>query len=280
MKELNHEQVLSILPDRDPWAHKGKFGKILLLCGSRGYTGAAALAAMGALRSGAGLVFLGVPERIYEIEAVKLNEPVVFPLPDKGGKLSSRAIPEIMERLPKMDAVLIGPGIGQSEGTLAVTAMVLKAAQCPVVLDADGINVIAPHKNILRERTCPTILTPHDGEFVRLGGIIGQNRVASAQDLARDLGCIMLLKGHETVITDGDAVYVNHTGNPGMAVGGSGDVLAGIIVGLLGQGISPLEAAACGAWLHGAAGDICAREIGQYGMLPGDMLQVLPRLLK
>lgn len=280
MKELDHGQVLSILPDRDINAHKGKFGKILLLCGSRGYTGAAALSAMGALRSGAGLVFLGVPERIYEIEAVKLTEAIVFPLPDKGGKLSSRAIPEIMERLPKMDAVLIGPGLGQSDGTLAVTEMVLKAAQCPVVVDADGINVISRHKDILRERTAPTILTPHDGEFARLGGVIGEDRAASAQALAKDTGCIVLLKGHETVITDGETVYLNHTGNPGMAVGGSGDVLAGIIVSLLGQGIAPIEAAACGAWIHGAAGDLCAEEIGQYGMLPGDMVEALPRLLK
>ena len=139
---------------------------------------------------------------------------------------------------------------------------------------------MAPHKDILRGRTCPTILTPHDGEFARLGGVIGQDRVASAREMARELGCIMLLKGHETVITDGEEVYVNRTGNPGMAVGGSGDVLAGIIVSFLGQGIAPLEAAACGAWVHGAAGDLCAAEIGQYGMLPTDMLHVLPRLLK
>ena len=277
--ELNHEKVLNILPNRDISAHKGDFGKILLLCGSRGYTGAAYLAAMGALRSGAGLTFLGVPESIYEIEAVKLNEPVVFPLPAKGGKLSSRAIPEIAERLPQMDAVLIGPGLGQSNDTLAVVSMVLKTAQCPVVLDADGINLIAGHKDILRGRTAPTILTPHAGEFARLGGNAG-DRVAAAEEMARDLGCIMLLKGHHTVITDGTVTYINPTGNPGMAVGGSGDVLSGIIVSLLGQGIGLLEAAACGAWLHGAAGDICAEEIGQYGMLPTDMLNVLPRLLK
>ena len=279
-KELNHEKVLSLLPDRDPWGHKGTFGKILLLCGSRGFTGAAYLAAMGALRSGAGLVYLGVPESIYAIEAVKLNEPVVFPLPEKGGKLSAGAIPEIGKRLPSMDAVLIGPGLGQSQDTLAVAKFVLEQAECPVVVDADGINVLAAHKDILRGRTCPTILTPHDGEFRRLGGQIGQDRPASARAMALDLGCIVLLKGHETCVTDGTTAYINHTGNPGMAVGGSGDVLAGVITALLGQGVSPLEAAACGAWLHGAAGDICAGEMGQYGMLPTDMLGVLPRLLK
>jgi NAD(P)H-hydrate epimerase len=279
MMEMDHEQVLTILPDRAVDAHKGDFGKILLLCGSRGYTGAAYLAAMGALRSGAGLVFLGVPESIYQIEAVKLNEAIVFPLPDEDGKLSVAAIPEIISRLPNMDAVLIGPGLGQSERTLQVVRAVLEQAVCPVVLDADGINLIASHKDIVRGRTGTTILTPHGGEFARLGGASG-DRVAAATEMANDLGCIMLLKGHHTVITDGVSTYINPTGNPGMAVGGSGDVLAGIITALLGQGIEPLQAAACSAWLHGAAGDLCAAEIGQYGMLPTDMVNVLPRLLK
>ena len=279
MMELNHDQVLSILPDRAVDAHKGDFGKILLLCGSKGYTGAAYLAAQASLRSGAGLVFLGVPESIYAIEAVKLNEAIVFSFPDENGKLSAAAIPEILERLPKMDAVLIGPGLGQSDGVFQVVKAVLEQAACPVVLDADGINLIAAHKDIVRGRTAPTILTPHAGEFGRLGGN-PEERTVAAETMARELGCIMLLKGHHTVITDGKTTYINPTGNPGMAVGGSGDVLAGIITALLGQGITPLEAAACGAWLHGAAGDICAAEIGQYGMLPTDMLNTLPRLLK
>ena len=280
IRELNHEAVLKILPDRDPWGHKGSFGKILLLCGSRGFTGAAYLSAMGALRSGAGLTFLGVPESIYAIEAMKLNEPVVFPLPDSGGMVGIQAVNEILERLPKMDAVLIGCGIGISSTTQAVVKVVLEQARCPVVVDADGITVLKEHKDILRGREYPTILTPHDGEFIRLGGTIGEDRMASAAYFAQEWNCILLLKGHRTCITDGRNHYRNCTGNPGMAVGGSGDVLAGIIVSLLGQGLEPLEAAACGAWLHGAAGDRCAEELGQYGMLPTDMLNVLPRLMK
>lgn len=280
IRRLNHELVLSLLPDRNPWGYKGNFGKLLLLCGSRGYTGAAFFAAMGALRSGAGLVFLGVPESIYGIQAVKLNEPVIFPLPDAGGRLSADAVPEILTRLPQMDAVLVGPGLGQSEGTLAVVRAVLENAQCPVVVDADGINVLSAHRDLLRGRKLPTILTPHDGEFARLGGVIGEDRMAAAADLAEELGCVVLLKGHETCITDGVNGYINPTGNPGMAVGGSGDVLAGVITALLGAGLPPLEAAACGAWLHGAAGDRCAAELGQYGMLPTDMLSALPRLMK
>lgn len=278
--ELGASDVLSMLPDRAPEAHKGCFGKNLLLCGSRGYTGAAYLAAMGALRSGAGLVYLGVPESIYAIEAVKLNEPVVFPLPDEGGMLSGSAVPAILEKLGKMDAVLVGCGMGRSAGTLAVLEAVLKNAVCPVVLDADGINAVSGHKDLLRGRTAPTILTPHDGEFVRLGGTLDTDRMDAAGMLARNHGCVVVLKGHRTWITDGYTFYRNTTGNPGMAVGGSGDMLAGMIVSLLGQGIKPLEAAACGVWLHGAAGDLCEKELGQYGMLPTDMLEALPRLMK
>ena len=280
IQSLDHSSVLNLLPDRDPFGHKGTFGKVLLLCGSRGFTGAAYLAAMGALRTGAGLVFLGVPESIYAIEAVKLNEPVVFPLADDDGKLGLLSIPEIEKRLPQMDAVLIGCGLGQSGGTLAVVRTVLEQAACPVVVDADGINVLTRHKDILRGRTYPTILTPHEGEFLRFGGTIGENRMASAAYFSKEWNSILLLKGHRTCITDGEICYRNETGNPGMAVGGCGDLLAGMIVSLLGQGMEPLEAAACAAWLHGAAGDLCAKEIGQYGMLPTDMVTRIPRLMK
>lgn len=277
---LNHESVLSCLPDRKPDSHKGDYGKILLLCGSMGYTGAAALAAMGALRMGAGLVYLGVTQSIYAIEAVKLTEAVVFPLPDRDGMLDASALDKLLPMLENMDAVLMGPGLGISPGTEAVVTTVLRQYDGPVVLDADGINLMTAHKDILRGRTAPTILTPHAGEFVRFGGVLSEDRTESALKLAVELGCLVLLKGHRTVITDGHRIYVNPTGNPGMAVGGSGDVLAGMIVSLLGQGIKPLVATACAAWLHGAAGDRCAQTLGQYGMLPSDMLQELPRLMK
>ena len=278
-QHMDFSVIQNLLPKRDKETHKGDYGKILLLCGSKGYTGAAALAAMGALRTGAGVVYLGVPESIYEIEAKKLLEPVVLPMPDLDGKFSEQAIDGILELLPKMDAVLVGPGMGVSEGTFSVTAAVLANFKKTVILDADGINVLSSHKYILRDRAAPTILTPHPGEFTRLSGSRITDRASNAMELASDLGCVVLLKGHKTLITDGSIVYENLTGNPGMATGGSGDVLSGIIVSLLGQGISPLEAAACGAWLHGAAGDLCADEIGQYGMLPQDMLMALPRLL-
>lgn len=278
-KILDHSQVLSLLPERVLESHKGDYGRVLLLCGAIGYTGAPALAAMGALRSGAGLVYLGVPDCIYEIEAVKLTEPIVFPLPSENGTFSGSAIHSLVEHLDKMDAVLVGPGIGISQGSAAVVEYVLKNYHGPVVLDADGINVIVAHKDILRERTSPTILTPHPGEFKRIAGQI-HNRLDCASSFAKQFNTIVVLKGHKTVITDGTACYINTTGNPGMAVGGCGDVLAGMIVSLLGQGLQPLEAAACAAWLHGASGDLCVKQIGQYGMLPTDMLNVLPRLMK
>lgn len=280
MKRLNKRKVQKILPKRALDAHKGDFGRVLLLCGSRGYTGAAALSAMGALRSGAGLVYLGVPESIYVIEAAKLNEPIVFPLPEEKGMFSEKAVDDIIAMLPKMDAVLVGPGMGNSSGTFAVVKAVLEYAFCPVVLDADGINVLSGHIDLLRGRTGPTVLTPHAGEFKRLGFELTADREAIARNFASQTGSVLLLKGNGTVISDGNTTYLNSTGNPGMAVGGSGDVLAGMITALLGQKIPPLEAAACAAWLHGAAGDICAKKLGQYGMLPTDMLQVLPRLLK
>lgn len=280
MMQLDHNHVLSILPDRKAQSHKGDYGKILLLCGSRGYTGAAALSAMGALRCGAGLVFLGVPESIYAIEAAKLDEAIVFPLPEENGMLSADAVIPVQKKLRDMDAVLIGPGLGQSVGTMAVLNAVLQGFEGPVVVDADAINLLASDADVLRQRKGVTILTPHEGEFRRLGIGVDADRIAGAQMLAKEFGCIVLRKGHDSVITDGEKVYINPTGNPGMAVGGSGDVLAGMLAGLLGQKIAPLEATACAAWLHGAAGDRCAEKLGQYAMLPSDVLNELPYLLK
>lgn len=276
--ELHQSDISGLFPKRQRDTHKGDYGRILLLCGSVGFTGAAYLAAMGALRSGAGLVFLGVPESIYTIEAVKLNEAIVFPLPEENGKLSAAALPEILRRLPQMDAVLIGPGLGISDGTWAVLQGVLENAACPIIADADGINLLSMHKNIVHGWKVPLVLTPHDGEFARIFGRFPENRLADAVSLAKAYDAVVLLKGHRTLITDGRTAYRNTTGNPGMAVGGSGDLLAGILVSLIGQGIAPLKAAAAAAWLHGAAGDRCAEAMGEYGMLPSDMLTILPQL--
>ena len=279
MNYMNESIIRRLLPRRARDTHKGDYGKILLLCGSRGFTGAAALAARGALRTGAGLVYLAVPESIYAIEAVKLTEPVVLPLPEEDGMLCSASLAKIGELLLKMDAVLFGSGSGIGPGTEKVLEFLLKNAECPLILDADGITLAARHKDILRDRLAPTILTPHDGEFARLKPIDAP-RLEQTMAMARELGAVVLRKGHRTLITDGTECWENQTGNPGMATGGSGDVLSGIILSLLGQGLQPLLAAAAGAWLHGAAGDLAAEKMGEYGMLPGDLVEELPRLLQ
>ena len=160
-----------------------------------------------------------------------------------------------------------------------IPVVLLTEAKCPLVIDADGITLTAKHKDILRDRQFPTILTPHEGELARLSPPEGEKQQATMA-FAKELGIVLLRKGHRTLITDGEEIYVNFSGNPGMAVGGSGDVLAGIIVSLLGQGLKPLEAAACGAWFHGSAGDLCAETIVMRGLLPSDMVEMLPRLLK
>ncbi|MBQ7566210.1 MAG: NAD(P)H-hydrate dehydratase [Oscillospiraceae bacterium] len=272
--------VRNLLPFRAPDAHKGDFGRLLLLCGSVGYTGAAALAAQAAVRSGAGLVYLGVPETVYPILAAKLTEPMVFPLPCEDGCFSREAVDPVLDRLEKIDAVLLGPGMGQTACTRRLTFSVLREAKCPVVLDADGINVLSGHTDVLRKSACPTVVTPHPGEFLRLGGVLdGTTREEAAKQLAQRLNAVCVLKGHGTVVSDGARTRVNTTGNPGMATGGSGDVLAGLLTSLIGQGMQLFDAACSAVWLHGAAGDRCAAERGQMGMLPTDMIDALSRLL-
>ena len=280
--------IRRFLPVRDRYAHKGDFGRVLLLSGAVGYTGAAALAARAALRCGAGLVTVLTPKDVYPIVAAKLDEAMVRPVAcDRAGRVSLEAKDEILEQMERADCMLIGPGLGRSDDLDALIPALIRGAGCPVVLDADGLNAVAENTDVLLESRVPVILTPHDGEFARLlpedaplpaADIAARCRAASV--LAKKTGCTVLLKGHRTVITDGDEYYVNLTGNPGMATGGTGDVLAGIVVSFVGQGVKPTEAAALGAYLHGEAGDLCAEEFGEYGMLAGDLIPVCARLLK
>lgn len=283
---LEAAQIRQLLPVRPRFSHKGDYGRVLLVCGSVGFTGAAALAARAALRTGAGLITVATPRQVWPIVAAKLDEPMVVPMADdEAGRLSLQAAPALTQLLAKADACLIGPGLGRSEELDALVAALVGGARCPVVLDADGINAMAGHIDRLREAACPLILTPHDGEFLRLspGAALPPAdfdiRADRAMALARQLSAVVLLKGYRTAITDGTRLYRNETGNPGMATGGSGDVLAGMLVSLLGQGLAPLEAAAAAAWLHGAAGDRCAAERGEYGMTPSDLIDAASRLL-
>jgi len=272
--------VRKYLPPRNRDAHKGMFGRILLLCGSVGYTGAAKLAAQAACRAGAGLVYLGVPEPIYPIVAPALSEPIVLPLPAENGGFSAKAIPEVAKLLPRMDAVLCGPGIGNGAGAAVLTQWLVENCTVPLLLDADGINAFKGREELLLKHKGPLVLTPHDGEFARVYHGTPLGRTKEAEYFAKEYSCILLRKGHRTLITDGITTYRNETGNPGMAKGGSGDVLSGIAVALLGRNIPPLQAVALAAWLHGKAGDGCARKLGEEGMLPSDMIAELPMLTK
>ena len=279
---VTRDLVMSWLPKPKLESHKGDMGKLLLLCGSTGFTGAAALASRAALRTGAGLVYLGVPEAVYPILAAKLDEPVVFPLPSNGnGRFGSYAAQEIPERLNDKDACLIGPGIGRCRDTEELVDTVLEYASCPVLLDADGINVLEGHIDRLDRAKVPLALTPHEGEFRRMGGDLSGGRIAGAKAMAEKTGAVIVLKGYRTVTAAPDGrIFVNSTGNPGMSVGGSGDVLSGILTCLLGQGMEPAEAAAAAVWIHGAAGDAAMERLGVRSMLPGDVIGALSAILK
>ena len=281
---IDADLVRSWLPERPADGHKGTFGKCYLLCGSTGYTGAPILASKAAVRSGTGLVFMGVPESIYTIATVKSDEAMPSPLPaDENGRLSEEALVPALEKMADCDAALIGPGLGRGDGVSEVVQQVLNTVQYPVVLDADGINAISGHMDVLyRRRESPTIVTPHDGEFARMGGDLSDgDRVSAAQQFAMTFGCLLVLKGHRTILSlpDGE-VFVNPTGNSGMAKGGSGDVLSGIIVSLLAQGMHPVKAAVCAVWIHGRAGDLCRNKFGERAMTPSDMIEMLPEVFK
>ena len=280
MERIDREYVKRSLPRRDPWGHKGNFGKVLAVCGSVGYTGAPAFASRAAVRTGAGLVFLGVPESIWPVAAVKSDEAMPFPLPEQGGKLALTAERAVLDRAAECDAVLYGCGIGRS-GESDALCLKLLAIEKPLILDADGINALAGHIDALRGRRGKiTILTPHEGEFLRAGGDLARGRETGAQHFAQEHGVYLVLKGHETIVAAPDGrMTVNTTGNSGMAKGGSGDVLAGMILSLVGQGMEPLEACASAVWLHGRAGDLAAEEKGERGMTPSDLLELIPQAL-
>jgi len=276
---VERDFVKAALPVRKTDGHKGNFGKLLIVGGAVGYTGAPYLTAAAAVRSGTGLVFLGVPQAIWAVEAAKCVSSMPFPLADEGGMLSAKALPAVREKLSGCDVLALGPGLGKSSETERLVCDLLEETQQPVVLDADGINVLAGHIDVLdRRRGRVTVLTPHDVEFARMGGDLSHgDRVRAAREFAMAHGCILVLKGHRTVTASPEGnVLVNTTGNSGLAKGGSGDVLTGIIASLLAQGAAPVQAAALGVWLHGRAGDLAAEQLTEYGMTPEDVVKFLP----
>ena len=269
------------LPRRERDSHKGDYGKLLIVAGSEGYTGAPVFAAQGALRSGAGLVYLGVSRDVYPMVATRCSSAMPFPLLDDTEQL--------VERARSCDVVLAGPGMGRSLQAQQLVFRLIEEVEGPLVLDADGLNALEGQTQRLRTRTGLTVLTPHDGEFARLAGcsLPLNDRVEQAAELAQDTGCVVVLKGHETLTVDPQGrVWRNTTGNPGMAKGGSGDILAGMIASLLGQKqltgcvSCPGELVAWAVYLHGAAGDAAAAQYGEYGMLPDDTLAAVAGVLQ
>lgn len=278
---MEDADVVALFAPRPVDSNKGTFGTLLALCGSEGMAGAAFMAAKTALRCGVGLVNLAIPKAIYPILGSQLAEPV-FTLLEETEDGSVRNRDALDAGLKKATVCLIGCGLGTKPGTAALVRELLSTLEIPVVLDADGINIIAEHIDILKTVKAPIILTPHPGEMARLlktdVATVQGDRLRLAREFAAEHNVTLVLKGAGTVIAGPDGAYLNTTGNPGMATGGSGDVLAGMIASFLAQGVEPMMAAVCGAYLHGMAGDRCAARLSQRAMLPTDLIGELPEL--
>ncbi len=275
-----------ILPKRRSDSHKGTYGRVGIIAGSIGMTGACALSSMAALKSGSGLVYGIIPNTLNTILSIKLTEVVFKPVLDNGkGYFIYDSIDQIKDFLESIDVIAIGPGIGTNRETVKVVEEVLRVSEKPVVLDADGLNCISSNPNVLLKRQGATIITPHPGELSRLLKIstkeIQKNRISYSKKVSNKYNVITVLKGANTIVTDtkGD-VYVNTTGNPGMATAGSGDVLTGMIASFIGQGVKPELAAKLGVYLHGLSGDLAKIEKGEYGMIARDILESIPYSIK
>lgn len=283
---LEKSMIADMLPRREKNSNKGTYGKVLCLCGSLGMAGAAYLAASGALRCGAGLVTLGVPQPVYLPIASKLNECMVYPLDaTKGGAIAYSSLERISGLAKTATVMLIGCGLSRDEETQRVVWELVSKADCPIILDADGINAFEGHINLLRTSKNELILTPHPGEMARLCGKsideIQHNRLEVAREFATENGVTLVLKGANTIVAAKDGrVFINPTGNPGMAKGGSGDILAGMIASFAAQKIAPEKAACCGVFIHGSAGDRAAEKLSKYGMIPTDMLMEVPQIFR
>jgi len=273
----------ALLPTRDPMSHKGTYGRVLLLAGSVGMGGAAMMATKAALRSGAGITVLAAPRSVIQPAFPQLMEAMTVPLlQTEQGSVSFGALPVLRAQLEKSTAAVIGCGLGQESETRMLIRELAENTRIPLLLDADGINALAGHTDVLKRRQAPTVLTPHPGELARLLGCtvaeIEQNRPKYARLAALETNAVVVLKGHHTLTSDQKGtLYRNHTGNAGMAKGGSGDVLAGIIGSLLAQRFAPEDAAVLGVYLHGLCGDLCAETMSQYAMLAGDLIEMLPK---
>ncbi|MBI3009327.1 MAG: NAD(P)H-hydrate dehydratase [Candidatus Omnitrophica bacterium] len=274
------------LPKRKPDTHKGDYGHVLVLAGSPGLTGAAYLCSQGALVSGSGLVTLGIPRSLNSIMAVKLTEVMTKLLPEtESGTLSLKAYDEILDFIDKVDVVAIGPGLSTHKETVRLVRKLITSISKPIVIDADGLNALAGSAGLLKKAIGPVVITPHPGEMARLVGIstseIQKDRKAIALKSAKEYNLTVVLKGYHSVVANQSGkMYINTTGNPGMATGGTGDILTGMIASFIGQGISAFDAARLGVYLHGLAGDLAAKYVGEVSLTAGDILRCLPKAIK
>jgi NAD(P)H-hydrate epimerase len=281
---VTSEMIRALLPGRRPDTHKGTYGRVLIVAGSVGFTGAAVLATLGALRTGAGLVVVGVPQSIYTIIAAKVTEGMPTPLLDAGGALAPDALRQVEELAAAADVIAIGPGLSRAPGVVWVVEGLLAGSQ-PLVIDADALNVLATRTGALERAHAPAVLTPHPGELGRLTGKsaaeIQRDRLPAARSAAAKFRSVVVLKGARTVVAtpEGEA-FIVPTGNPGMATGGMGDVLTGAVAALIGQGLPPVQAAYAAAYLHGLAADLIAQERGMVGMLASEVADRLPRAIQ
>jgi NAD(P)H-hydrate epimerase len=277
---LTREVLSNWLPRRPPNAFKNRVGQILVIAGSRGFGGAARLTAVSALRAGAGLVVLAAPASLLpSLEAATL-EVIKLPLPEENGGISAAAIEQLQSHLQWAEVIALGPGLGTLDGAQHVVKHVLAEFSGTIVLDADALNLLTGQPEIIRHAAGKIILTPHPGELSRLTGAnkaaIAVNPVTVARQTAEELGQVLVLKGAPTVVASPTGeVFINSTGNAGMATAGSGDVLTGIIAGLAGQALDPLRAALLGVYVHGLAGDLARGRLGEWSMLAGDIMEHL-----
>jgi NAD(P)H-hydrate epimerase len=275
---LTREELSSLLPIHPQDAHKGLRGRVVVIAGSRGMTGAAALCCEGALRIGAGLVYLCIPSSLNHIMEVKLTEAITHPLKETpSGTLDLDAFLEIMRLAKGADVLVVGPGIGRHPRTVELVHRLIKEVEIPLVVDADGINALAEEPSLLKQRSARWVtITPHPGEAARLVDLstqeIQEDRIGWAEKISKDFGIICVLKGARTVISCGDETFINPTANPGMASGGVGDVLTGMIAGLIAQGVSMVDAAKLGVYLHGSSGDIVVEKKGEFSLVASDLI--------
>jgi NAD(P)H-hydrate epimerase len=282
---MEWEDAMALLPSRSPEAHKGSFGHLAMACGSVGMGGTAALAGLAALRMGVGLVTAAAPQPLCAAYETAVPEMMTLPLPHTaGGAISSLAAEKFIAFARDKTAALMGPGLRTDESTARFVHQVCRELDIPLLIDADGLNNIGLDISAIKNRKAPTVITPHPGEMARLTGKsveeIQADRLGAAADYARETGAVVVLKGAGTVIAaPGQAPRINLTGNHGLATGGSGDVLAGMIAGLMAQGVAPLDAASAGVWLHGRCADIYAMDADARTLIPTDIIGLIPKAI-